>query len=66
MAKEREINKQRMVDIKNELMTEIYNLKQNFKDILEASKKKMMAIFDDYMGNMLPNDPVKRLLRKWT
>jgi hypothetical protein len=30
MAKEREINKQRMVDIKNELMMEIYNLKQNF------------------------------------
>jgi hypothetical protein len=31
MAKEREINEQRMVDIKNELMTEIYNRKQNSK-----------------------------------
>jgi hypothetical protein len=28
MAKERAINEQRMVDIKNEFMTEIYNLKQ--------------------------------------
>jgi hypothetical protein len=53
IAKERKINKQRMVDIKNKLMTEIYNLKQNFKDTLEASEKKMTAMFDGYMGNML-------------
>jgi hypothetical protein len=54
MAKERAINEQRMVDLKNELMTEIYNLKQQFKDIMEESEKNMTAMFDDYMGkNML-------------
>ena len=41
MAKERAINEQRMVDIKNELMvTEIYNLKQNFNDTLERHPKR--------------------------
>jgi hypothetical protein len=53
MAKERAINEQRMVDLKNELMTEIYNLKQQFKDTMEESEKKMTAMFDNYMGNML-------------
>jgi hypothetical protein len=52
MAKERRINEQEcMVDIKNEHMTEIYNLKQ--KGTLEASEKKMTAFFDGYMGSML-------------
>jgi hypothetical protein len=36
-----------VVDLKNELMMEIYNLKQKFKDTMEASKKKMTAMFNN-------------------
>jgi hypothetical protein len=53
VAKERALNEQeRMVDLKNELMTEIYNLKQKFRTPWRHPKK-MTAMFNAYMGDML-------------